>query len=651
MNCIKRSIKRTHRLISLCIPRDKPCIRDSDRAAAPDRGGAMACSDLNWSQTPPVTLSYPVRRDKVYKFVPMVFCLGLGACTSMEVLTPAGQDCRGWEDSGCISSEINPEPGDGSNGLPLNTGKSSCSPQMNASGIVSRYDYSFNLKTGEARTQLTIQPPPDGLTCVGLSSALPISDFTWNGVLHPFLMNMGSIYAGGGRTYDEPVQVGADVIVPRQASLVSNAGFYEKASATGGTFAHLTSWVSHCDYLGPCDVSPSQLVEIHLDVSHDPGQVVLCPGNISSSPGKTRCDIVDTLAPTYSGLAVAANSQWVRTPYAKGGGAQVVIYEAPGGVIASSLNKPHIIGFLEWITDFLGPLPYGKELRVATGPIDWLGYEHPANIMLREDLPMLPAEYADMTTHTLMHEIAHQWAGNRTTLASGPDFVWKEAVADYLVYAYEDEFMAPNIAGKTREYWDRLAKTTSYYPVPKDMPAPPLLELALNSYGTGPILLLLQLEPYLGRKAIISGLANFLKDANVRGVHDLQVALEESSGLVLDSYFDAWVNGVGDPDWPYFNVSLKQAGNKVQVTVSQETLTGKIYPCVVDIMIAGATQAVVAHVDFGLHPTSAVAEGFVILPEPYIKYEVDSQHRVVNRKYPPSMLKKEKEVDTRVWQL
>ncbi|MFY0583336.1 M1 family aminopeptidase [Cystobacter fuscus] len=57
--------------------------------------------------------------------------------------------------------------------------------------------------------------------------------------------------------------------------------------------------------------------------------------------------------------------------------------------------------------------------------------EHPGNIILSEDLPLLRSEYANQTRHTLMHEIAHQWAGNRTTLAEAHDFAWKEAIAEY----------------------------------------------------------------------------------------------------------------------------------------------------------------------------------------------------------------------------
>ena len=61
------------------------------------------------------------------------------------------------------------------------------------------------------------------------------------------------------------------------------------------------------------------------------------------------------------------------------------------------------VDFLRWMTARFGPLPYGHELRVAGAPTEWLGMEHPANILLRDNLPLLPKDYANMAMHTLMH--------------------------------------------------------------------------------------------------------------------------------------------------------------------------------------------------------------------------------------------------------
>jgi len=190
----------------------------------------------------------------------------------------------------------------------------------------------------------------------------------------------------------------------------------------------------------------SRLAEYHFEVSHAPGETVLCPGKLSAGASRTRCDLArgheagdaHALAPTYSSVGVASDPLWKRNPLlTTNGGLNVVFYEVPGGAIAESLDKPSISEFFDWISGYLGPFPYGDELRFAGAPTHWLGFEHPANIVLYEKLQTVKGAYANPTMHVVMHETTHQWAGNRATLASVGDFVWKEATAEYLSYVFE----------------------------------------------------------------------------------------------------------------------------------------------------------------------------------------------------------------------
>src|SRR5262249_35929354 len=152
---------------------------------------------------------------------------------------------------------------------------------------------------------------------------------------------------------------------------------------------------------GPCDDDPSRLVELHFEVTHAPGAVVLCPGTLTPGDATTRCDLAGTLAPTYSGFAIASDPKWARTPFSKTAAAEVVFYEVPGGQIASSLDPASVDEFFGWVTGLLGPLPYGKEMRYAGAPTYWLGFEHPANVVLAEDLPSVDGAYLDPTMHVL----------------------------------------------------------------------------------------------------------------------------------------------------------------------------------------------------------------------------------------------------------
>jgi aminopeptidase N len=346
----------------------------------------------------------------------------------------------------------------------------------------------------------------------------------------------------------------------------------------------------------------------------------------------TLCELMQTPAHTFSSFAIASIRGWKKTPWLDVDGTKLVFFEVPGGRLASSLSKSVMTEYVRWIKSELGALPYGQELRIAGGPTRWLGIEHPANIILREDLPDLPArEYANMTRHTLMHEIVHQWAGNRITLANAYDFAWKEAIAEYLTYVYESNHW-PADAAQTRAYWDRLGRTALYYPRPLD--SPPFLTYAMETYGSGSMIFFVQLEDLLpgGQATIVQAIKAFLSGPpGIRGVEDLQAELERASGRDLTAYFNAWVYGVGESDWPTFNVNATQANGELRVEVTQTTFfSGKIYPVNVMIRVKGPTQTVNVPVNFGLQPTQATATVTVPFEEAVVSVSVDPENRVVS---------------------
>jgi len=249
--------------------------------------------------------------------------------------------------------------------------------------------------------------------------------------------------------------------------------------------------------------------------------------------------------------------------------------------------------------------------------------------VLNEGLPALSSGYADPTMHVLTHEMVHQWAGNRTTLAATADFVLKEATAEYLSYVFEDEHGPPGHADATRAYWHKASGFASYYPRPTDEPLPALEDFYGDTYGPGPMVLYSQLEPLIGRPAVLSAISALLAEPGVRSVEDLRLALEQASGADLSSYFDAWVFGSGAPSWPSFTVATDQQGDQVTVTVTQQATP--LHGCVLEIDVHGATQTVTAAVDFGVAPTSSTAEVTVTLTEPVVSSEIDPRQRVIEQ--------------------
>jgi len=493
---------------------------------------------------------------------------------------------------------------------------------------VTRYAYRFDLTTAAASSELTLDIGGDG-NCVTLPSTLPATSARLDAEPATAVHDGSHLQACASTDLGPTATLTTDQIVPEQTFLGLDVGFSRRNNQLGGTMTYLLSWVGGCDRFGPCDDDPARLTTFDFEVTHPPGTTVLCPGTLMPGATTTRCLLDAPLAPTYSAFAIVADDTWVATPLTTAAGVDITFYEAPGGGLMAALDPAEVAAFMTWITGLLGPYPYGDELRLATGPTAWLGFEHPANIVLRYDLQALGLPYGVPPLHVTMHEIIHQWAGDHVTLATTADFVWKEAICEYLAYVFEDEQIDSTVADLTRAYWDDIAIGAQFHPRPLDEPTPPVESFYGDVYGPGPMVLFQQLEPLIGRSAVLAGIADFLSEPGARGVDDLRVALEAASSADLAPWFDAWVFGTGTPTWPTFAATAQQAGDQVTVTVEQ---LGVASPKggVVEIDVVGPTASVRASVDFGLAPTEATAETTVTLGEAFTSLVVDPEHRILN---------------------
>ncbi len=544
--------------------------------------------------------------------------MGLAA---LAFVAGCGPDCA----NNCRDPNV---PGGGGGGA---GGSGGSLPTGDLAATVTHYDYIFDLPTAEARSKLTLEVAPPGGNCWEVSSELDaLTEVTWNGELDPNAAVNGGLLRACGKGVSEAAGLKLGTLapeIPEQTWFGLDVGFSRKTDRAGGTFSYLLSWVGGCDRFGPCDDDPSRMASFHFDVRHPEGAVVLCPGALSAGATTTSCDVSG--APTYSAFAIAADPLWKRSSFGSFADVEIVFYEVPGGKLQSSLDPASVGTFMDWITARLGPFPYGHELRVAGGPTAWLGFEHPANIILHEKLGDAAPGNPNGLFHVFMHEVVHQWAGDRTTLAAATDFVWKEATAEYLAYVFEEEARPSEEAAATRKYWDSISLQAQHWPRPTDEPAPEVQDLYGDVYGPGPMVLYLQLEPLLGRQAVLAGIASFLSKPGGRSVLELRDALEEASGKDLHAYFDAWVLGQGKPVWPTFDVQTSQAGGEVTVTVTQANPAGKLFGCAVEVGLQGATQWAKAVVDFGAAPQSASATVTVPFGEPVTAALLDPDHHLI----------------------
>lgn len=470
-------------------------------------------------------------------------------------------------------------------------GEPDASPTGPATVRVDRYAFELDLEPQTSVSTLTLHLETAG-NCVTLPSRAPMLDLatvTLGGQPATATADGASFTAcGAGWAAGTDLELVVRAMQPLQSLSSSQVGFSITVDGAGGRVFYLISWVRGCDRFGPCDPTPSLFAHYTFTVHHPTGTRALCPGVVTAGATTTTCTFDYDGGPTYSTFGVIASPSWTVSERGSWGGVTATLYHRAGDGIEPLIDDANHAGFVTWMQDHFGPYPYGTTLRVATAPTYWSGFEHPGNIVLDDglDRPM-SSLYARPVTHVLNHEIAHQWAGDQTTLADTYDFVWKEAMAEYLSYAYEVE-VEPANALITARAWKAFAQGAGYYPVPEDRPE--LFTYYGEVYGPGPMILFRQLESLSSRAAVLDALAMLLGRERALSVDDVQAALETTTGLDLDTYFDVWIRGSGAPTWPTFRVTFGGTAPNQTVTVTETTPGGVLHGCNFAVAITDGTQ-------------------------------------------------------------
>lgn len=464
---------------------------------------------------------------------------------------------------------------------------------------ISHYDYAIDFRTREATATLTVEASGSGHCIVIPFAPEDVDRVTIDGERAHVTLDDGVMSACGRMLDAETVALVARLVVPDEKLSLSDVGFSTFEDIDGNDVTYLLSWVDECDRHGPCDSSPSAFATYRFSIAHDPAQQVLCPGTISTpEPDLTVCDFTHAGGPTYSTFGAIAG-QWTETSLGSWGGVDVALFDLPATGIAAALQTSSLEAFVIWMEGTFGEYPYGSELRLVTANTYWSGFEHPGNIVLSDGLATAQSSYLDPLTHVTLHEISHQWAGDETTLASTYDFVWKEAMAEYLSFVFEDENLAPGTAQTTAGAWKNWAAGAAHPLVPDY--SPELFEYYGEVYGPGPMVLFRQMEGMFGRAAVISALQELLGSPRAISVADVRDALETTTGASLDGYFDAWVYGSEAPAWPEATIGVTDAGaGDVELAVSLSTADAVPRGCAFTVTLVGTSgNAYDVPLDFG----------------------------------------------------
>lgn len=457
-----------------------------------------------------------------------------------------------------------------------------------------RFDVDSRLAT--ATISATVETGGD---CLGLpyrAGELQVAETKLDGVVARTVTVEGDQLTVCGAGYEQGHVLTIDTALQIEAAVMDDAGghptdvgYSVSPDRWGNPMYYLVSWVSGCDRFAPCDNRPDRFATYTFVVTHPADVTVRCPGTVEDpDPTTTRCDFAYPGGPTYSTFGVIGSKNFVTTDF-DFAGIPVTLYDHAQSGVAGRLDAAYHGGFIDFMRGHFGPFPYGDELRVLTGPTYWSGFEHPGNIVLDDRLGSPPGPgtyYLDPLAHILNHEMAHQWAGDQTTLADTYDFVWKESMVEYLAYVYEAE-TDPAAAAATRKYWKAASNGARYFPVPGDDPRPALIEYYGDVYGPGPVVLFLQIEGLASRDAVLTALESLLGTPRALSVAEVEAALADATGLDLTAYFAAWVHGTGAPAWPRFSASYA-AG---ELHVAQTNTASGVRPCKFSVELKGAGPA------------------------------------------------------------
>ncbi len=495
---------------------------------------------------------------------------------------------------------------------------------------VSHYQLDLELPSREAEALLTVEvdSPGDCLTLDFHGAPLTVS-LNGEGA-------RGVLADGQTLSACDPSELGweegrtlsltASWILEEETWSPSQVGFSVTPDSNGEEVSYLLSWVGQCGRLLPCEATPSSFSTWTFRV-RAPGQKVLCPGELSSEGDETTCEFPWEGGPAYSTLGILASSGWEEVALGDWNGIRAVLWDVPGSGTGDDLDADIAAGFLEFMEDTFGPYPYGEELRFVVAPTWWAGFEHPGNIALAEGLAG-GLGYPYPLMHTTLHEIVHQWAGDLTTLADTYDFVWKEAMAEYLSFVYEDQSVGEDVSSRTSGNWKSYSEGAEFYLVPEE--EPPLQDYYGDVYGPGPLILFRQMEGLFSREQVLAGLQQVLGSQRSLSIPELQAALEDSTGAELSLYFERWVYGSGAPSWPEIEVNLTPAGEGMQtVETLQSNADGLTRPCAFHVRLTGdGGESLDVPVSFPVDG-SAAAPQEVAVDFPVTGVEIDPFHEAL----------------------
>lgn len=164
--------------------------------------------------------------------------------------------------------------------------------------------------------------------------------------------------------------------------------------------------------------------------------------------------------------------------------------------------------------------------------------------------PRIAPEFFGGQDELISHELAHQWFGDLVTCKDWGNIWLNEGFATFMASVWHENRYGVDAGAYTR--WQEA----NHWAAERDLFAQPLVrhnfedssEFDDNAYGKGGWVLYM-LKHQVGDESFWRGMKHYLEKFHGQNVvtSDYVQAMEESTGLNLDRFFDQWVYGAGAP--------------------------------------------------------------------------------------------------------
>ena len=307
-------------------------------------------------------------------------------------------------------------------------------------------------------------------------------------------------------------------------------------------------------------------------------------------------------------------------------GVKIYTYFFPGGAELASLYLNKSKQYIAMYNELLGKYPYDKFAVVEN--FFETGYGMPSWTLLGRTVVRLPF----IPDTSLPHEICHNWWGNGVFI----DYSQGNWCEGLTVYCADYLLKKKTVPGGDVDY--RRQTNRDYASYVKKLSDFPLSEFrsrynpASRAVGYGKTMMVFhQLQRRIGEEKFFKSLRRLMTDYRFKKAawEDVLWIFEEESGIILDNFYELWIERAGAPVLRLENVNVARDGEGF--TVSFEIVqVGDLYELDVPVLIKAEDGEFLKSLK-----VNGTREKFkVSLDAKPVHLEVDPEHHLFRRLYP-----------------